>query len=138
MVAAAGNDNLDILHFPSERESKTLAVVSTDAADIKAPFSNFNRDAQVAAPGVDIYSAYPENRWALWSGTSFSTALVTGEAALLLQLNPKLNRTAMNTVITNSGVSIDSLNPAYARKLGRVRIDYLYAVNRILSGNRSR
>jgi tetratricopeptide (TPR) repeat protein len=85
-----------------------------------------------------FYSAYPENRWALWSGTSFSTALVTGEAALLLQLNPKLNRTAMNTVITNSGVSIDSLNPAYARKLGRVRIDYLDAVNRILSGNRSR
>jgi len=74
----------------------------------------------------------------LWSGTSFSTALVTGEAALLLQLNPKLNRSAMNTVITNSGVSIDALNPAYARKLGRVRIDSLDAVNRILSGNRSR
>lgn len=138
MVAAAGNDNLDILHFPSERESKTLAVVSTDAADIKAVFSNFNRDAQVAAPGVDVYCAYPENRWALWSGTSFSTALVTGEAALLLQLNPKLNRSAMNTVITNSGVSIDSLNPAYARKLGRVRVDYLAAVTRVLLGIRSR
>lgn len=135
MVAAAGNDNLDSLHFPAERKSKTLAVVSTDAADIKAAFSNFNRDAQVAAPGVDIYSAYPGNRWALWSGTSFSTALVTGEAALLLQLNPNLNRTAMNTVITNSGVSIDALNPAYAGKLGRVRIDYLDAVNRTLAGN---
>src|SRR5262252_6229917 len=117
MVAAAGNDNLDILHFPSERKSKTLAVVSTDTADIKASFSNFNRDAQVAAPGVGIYSAYPENRWALWSGTSFSTALVTGEAALLLQLNPGLDRSAMNTVMTSGGVNINNLNPAYRDKL---------------------
>ncbi|MGE0885466.1 MAG: S8 family serine peptidase [Blastocatellales bacterium] len=135
MVAAAGNDNLDNLHFPAERKSKTLAVVSTDAADLKAAFSNFNRNAQVASPGVNLYSAYPGNRWAIWSGTSFSTALVTGEAALLLQLNPNLNRTAMNAIITNSGVSIDALNPAYAGKLGRVRIDYLDAVNRTLSGN---
>jgi subtilisin family serine protease len=135
MVASAGNDNLDSLHFPAERKSKTLAVVSTDAADIKAAFSNFNRDAQAAAPGVDIYSAYPGGRWATWSGTSFSTALVTGEAALLLQLNPNLNRTAMNTVITNSGLNIDALNPGYAGKLGRVRIDYLDAVTRTLAGN---
>jgi len=135
-VASAGNDGLDSLQFPSDREGKTLAVVSTDAADIKAAFSNFNRDAQVAAPGVEIYSAYPENRWALWSGTSFSTALVTGEAALLLQLNPNLNLKAMNRVITKSGASIDALNPAYARKLGKVRIDYLDAVNRVLSGSR--
>lgn len=136
MVAAAGNDNLDSLHFPADRSSKTLAVTATNAVnDLKATFANFNKDVQVAAPGVNLYSAYPGNHWATWSGTSFSTALVTGEAALLLQLNPALNRSAMNTIITNGGVNIDALNPAYALKLGHVRIDYLDAVNRTLMGN---
>jgi subtilisin family serine protease len=135
MVAAAGNDNLNSLHFPAERKSKTLAVTSTDVRDLKAAFSNFNRDVQVSAPGVDLYSAYPGNRWAIWSGTSFSTALVTGEAALVLQLNPNLNRTAMNALMTNSGVNIDALNPAYAEMLGQVRIDFLDAVNRTLARN---
>lgn len=138
MVAAVGNDNLNSMHFPAVRNSKTLGVTSTDANDIKAAFANYNRDVQVSAPGVDLYSAYPGNRWALWSGTSFSTALVTGEAALLLQLNPNLNRTAMNTIITNSGVNIDALNPAYTRMLGQVRVDYLDAVNRTLTGNYKR
>lgn len=136
MVAAAGNDNLDTLHFPADRSSKTLAVTATNAInDIRAPFANFNKDVQVSAPGVNLYSAYPGNRWATWSGTSFSASLVAGEAVLLLQLDPTLNCTAMNSVITTAGVNIDALSPAYAQKLGRVRIDYLDAVNQILTGN---
>ncbi len=132
MVAAAGNDNNNTLHFPAERKNMTLAVTSTDANDIKAAFANYNRDTKVSAPGVNLYSAYPGGLWATWSGTSFSTALVTGEVALLLYLNPNLDRLAMNTLITNSGVSINSLNPAYIGLLGQVRIDYLDAVIRTL------
>ena len=134
MVAAAGNDNRETLHFPAKKKSKTLSVTSTDAADRKADFANFHEDVKVAAPGVDLYSAYPGNRWALWSGTSFSTALVTGEAALLLQVDPAFNRSLLNTIISNSGAAIDYLNPEYRRKLGRSRIDFLEAVNRALNG----
>lgn len=133
-VAAVGNDNVASLHFPSLRKAKAFGVASTNDNDTKAAFSNFGREVQVAAPGVNLYSAYPGNRWAYWSGTSFSTALVSGEAALLLQLNPKLNRSAMNTILTNSGVAINALNPTYAGKLGSVRIDFLSAVKRTLSG----
>jgi subtilisin family serine protease len=132
MVAAAGNDDANTLHFPAEKKNFTLAVTSTDANDLKAPFANYDRDTKVSAPGVDIYSAYPGGLWATWSGTSFSTALVTGEAALLLSLKPTLDRTMMNTVISSSGINIDALNPAYTGLLGRVRIDYLDAVNRAL------
>lgn len=132
-VAAVGNDNVEYLHFPAIRKSKTFGVASTNYNDTKAIFSNFGREVQVAAPGVNLYSAYPGNRWAYWSGTSFSTALVTGEAALLLQLNPNMNRASLSTIISSSGANIDSLNPAYAGKLGRVRIDYLQSINRTLS-----
>ncbi len=127
-VATVGNDNTNRLHFPSVRKTKTFGVTSINNNDTKAAFSNFGREAQAAAPGMNLYSAYPGNRWAYWSGTSFSTALVSGEAALMLQINPKLKRSSIGSIIHNSGVNIDRLNPAYASLLGR-RIDFLQAIN---------
>lgn len=130
-VASAGNDNENFLHFPAERTSKTFAVTSTDANDIRAPFANFDRDVMGSAPGVSLYSAYPGNKWAYWSGTSFSTALVSGQAALLLSIDPGLGRSRTSFIITSSGVNIDGLNPGYNRMLGR-RIDFLGAINQVL------
>jgi subtilisin family serine protease len=133
MVAAAGNDDLETLHFPGSRTNRTLAVTSTTDDDYKAAFANFHLDTQVAAPGVNIYSAYPGGQWAVWSGTSFSTPLVAGEAALLLALRPTWNSTTLNTAIKSSGINVDPLNPAYVLKLGQVRIDFLDAVNYALA-----
>jgi subtilisin family serine protease len=133
MVASVGNESQEIIHFPADVISRTLSVTSTTANDIKAPFANYHNDIYASAPGVLLYSAYPGGRWAWWSGTSFSTALVTGESAILLGLNPSLNFGDLSRIITNSGVNIDPLNPAYKRKLGR-RIDYLAAVNILRTG----
>jgi subtilisin family serine protease len=72
----------------------------------------------VAAPGVNLFSAYPGNRWGCWSGTSFSTPLVAGEAALLLSVRPNLSRANLNTIITSAGTNINSLNPNYVGQLG--------------------
>lgn len=132
MVAAAGNDNLDFLQFPGVVTNRTCAVVSTTAADLKAPFSNYNKNACVSAPGVALYSAYPGGNWAYWTGTSFSTALVSAEAAQMLALNPAIARSNVTQVISQSGVSIDGLNPAYNGKLGK-RMDYLSAINAFVS-----
>ena len=128
MVAAAGNDNANSIHFPASLGARTLSVTSTANNDVKAPFSNFDPNMNVSAPGVSVYSAYPGKAWAYWSGTSFSTALVSGEAALLLSLKPESTRTDLNGVIKGSGTNIDPVNPDHARQLGRVRIDYEAAV----------
>jgi len=127
MVAAGGNDNLDFLQFPGLIQSKTCAVISTTADDLKASFSNYNKDTCVSAPGVSLYSAYPGGNWAYWTGTSFSTALVSAEAAQLLAINPTISHSNVNQTISQSGISIDGLNPAYSGKLGK-RLDYLNAV----------
>ncbi|MDX2032206.1 MAG: S8 family serine peptidase [Blastocatellia bacterium] len=131
MVASAGNDNLNLVHFPAGVKSKALSVTSTTVGDRKAAFANYDVHVQAAAPGENLFSAYPGNRWAVWSGTSFSTALVSGEAALLLALDPYANRSRLNEVIRSSGVNINSLNAVYAGKLGR-RIDPLAAIRAIL------
>ncbi len=133
LIGAAGNDNANKIHFPAFR-SNVIAVTSTGAGDVKAPFANFDSAVDVSAPGVDIYSAYPGNRWAWWSGTSFSTPLVAGEAALLLSLNPSVNPGKLSNTITSSGVNPDRFNPSYKGKLGGVRIDYLAAVNAQIFG----
>lgn len=132
MVAAAGNESRDLLQFPADVPSKTLSVGATDGNDRKAAFSNFNRRLAAAAPGVQLYSAYPGGRWAWWTGTSFSTALVTAEAAQLLAIDRGQSRSNLNRIIVDSGVNIDGLNPAYSGKIGR-RIDYLAAVRLLLS-----
>jgi subtilisin family serine protease len=128
MVAASGNDNLDFLQFPSVVTNRICAVASTTADDLKAPFSNYNKNTCVSAPGVSLYSAYPGGIWAYWTGTSFSTALVSAEAAQMLALNPSIGHSNVTQIISQSGISIDGLNPSYNGKLGK-RMDYLNAVN---------
>lgn len=132
MVAAAGNDNQNAIHYPADEKSKTFSVTSVGNNDVKASFANYNTDIQSCAPGVSLYSAWPGGRWATWSGTSFSTALVTGQAALLLTVNPQANRSLLNQTIVNSGVNVNTQNPAFKGRLG-VRIDYLAAVNLMLT-----
>ena len=134
LISSAGNDNLDFLQFPGVVDSQTLSVGATTSDDRRASFSNYNQKIGVVAPGEQIYSAYPGGRWAYWSGTSFSTALVSAEAAQLLSLNPTLNRSNLGSLIKDSGVNIDSLNPGYSRKLGR-RIDFLRSVQLLQSRN---
>jgi len=131
MVASAGNDNLNTIQFPADTVSFILSVTSTTTNDIKAPFANYNSKMYAAAPGVSLYSAYPGDGWAWWSGTSFSTALVSGEAALLLSLNPRLKSETLNRIIILSGRNLDPLNPEYIHKLGR-RIDYRAAIAMLL------
>lgn len=131
MVAAGGNDNAGTLHYPASSIDRTLAVASTASDDRKASFSNYNLVVRASAPGADLYSAYPGNRWASWSGTSFSTALVTGEATLLLSINQSASQALLNQTISVSGINIDGLNPSYSGKLG-TRIDYRRAVEKML------
>jgi hypothetical protein len=128
MVASAGNANLEQVHYPAE-DDDVLAVTATNAwDDLKAPFANYGLAVDVSAPGAGIYSAYPGNRWAWWDGTSFSTALVSGEAALLLASNLAISRATLRHKITSYGEPLDAINNNYAGKLGSVRVDFRAAL----------
>lgn len=88
VVAAAGNAGRDDRrHFPS-RLSRVIGVAATDADDMKAPFSNYGSRVSLSAPGVGLVSTWLEQGYASWSGTSMATPLVSGAAALRLQLFP--------------------------------------------------
>lgn len=79
VVAAAGNDDHEHPAQVPAGEETTLAVASTDAADIKSDFSNYGGHVTLTAPGEAIASAMPGGLYAQTSGTSISTALVSGD-----------------------------------------------------------
>jgi subtilisin family serine protease len=129
VVAAVGNDSEELApQFPSSME-EVLAVAAIDLQDKKAPFSNFGNHVDVCAPGVKLISAYPGEReggYAVWSGTSFAAPLAAAEAALVLAVDPK--QPDVKRVIEESAGEIDSLNPGFAGKLGKGRMDPLKAL----------
>lgn len=130
LVAAAGNDNLERIHYPAAHGA-VLSVTSTETGDVRASFANYHTLVNVAAPGASLHSAFPGGGWAFWSGTSFSTALLAGEAALLIARQPSATNAHLKTTIQTSGTALDALNPDYVGKLGSVRVDFRQALDRL-------
>lgn len=127
VVAAAGNANSDLPHFPAANDG-VLGVASVDGSDIKSAFTNWGSWIGVSAPGEAVVSAFPGNAYASWSGTSMAAPLVAGQAALLKAIDPGLNGDDLIDVITRTAFNIDTLNPDWEQKLGAGRIDLLAGV----------
>lgn len=87
VVCAAGNEgdgNADVFEY--SYPASYIDVISVGAVDKKgvpAEFSNSNLVVDLVAPGVDIVSTYPNNQFAIMSGTSMAAPHVTGSLALL-------------------------------------------------------
>jgi thermitase len=94
VVAAAGN-NADQVSFPGSSPS-TISVGATtiDGTEL-AWFSSRISVTDLVAPGVAVftthYSEAEGNGYAVVGGTSFSTPIVTGTAALINSVNPDLD-----------------------------------------------
>lgn len=90
LVAAAGNDAVNRVSYPAAYDG-VIAVASVDAAGNHLYFSNRGKAVDVAAPGFAVVAAWPGGKNVEISGTSASTALVTGAMAALLSREPGLN-----------------------------------------------
>ena len=132
VVGAAGNLNTDAKQYPAA-EDCAIAVTSVNARDKKSSFANYGDWIGVAAPGENIYSTFPVDGYAWWSGTSMATPFVAGQAALLLGADPHLTLDEVGLLIGGTTDSLDRANPAYRSQLGEGRIDLLASLESLVN-----
>ncbi len=122
-ITAAGNGDADQIgdnndyaysshYYPSDFNlANIISVAATDKNDKLANFSNYGATSvDVGAPGVDIYSTYPNSTYQNESGTSMAAPHVAGLAGLIWGYKPQLNSSEVKNVILTTGDSLDSLN----------------------------
>ncbi len=112
LVAAAGNSGNsygtgDSVEYPA-RYSSVMAVAATDYYNDRAWFSSTGSALEIAAPGVDVYSTYPDNYYVYMSGTSMACPHVVGAAALVWSANPYLSNKQVRKKLVNSAQYLGS------------------------------
>ncbi|MGK7910222.1 MAG: S8 family serine peptidase [Synechococcus sp.] len=106
-IASAGNIAADSDRQPTYPGSygldNVITVAATDDRDRLAGFSNFGAQSiDLAAPGVNILSTLPGNRYGVLSGTSMATPHVTGVVSLLLAEFPTLSPAEIKQLLLDS------------------------------------
>ena len=122
VVASAGNNNVnnDLYRVYPSSYPRVLSVGAT-AKDSRrlASFSNYGKMVNVFAPGVDIITTAVNDEYtSSVSGTSFSTPLVSGVAALVKTRYPNISPDALREQIRLASENIDMENPGQAGQLG--------------------
>lgn len=122
IVASVANNGQRRDLFPASYHG-VIAVTATDMNDHRAPFADYASYVDLCAPGVDVVGLLPDGRFGQASGTSFSAAMVSGAAALVVRsLGPSWSSWQVRNALNGGAVDIGSLNAGFSGLLGAGRL----------------
>lgn len=121
IVQAAGNDGVQASNAGyfvniTNKDVRDRIMVIANAERLGfgnydlASDSNYGNRIDVAAPGTDIWSTMPNNKYDYKSGTSMAAPHVSGVAAMCFAINPSLSGAQVKAIIvkaaSESGVTV--------------------------------
>lgn len=117
VFVSAGNNGINENITPT---TSMIPISATDSNDAITSWSSYGSFVALAAPGVGIYTTSMGGAYQAWNGTSFSSPLTAGVAALMMSANPALD-----------GQTIENTLYATAVDLGAAGRDIYYGYGRV-------
>lgn len=120
IVNAAGNEAYDLdggkTVYPNDQLADNIefadnvitigALNDVYSGDLVAPFSNYGKsNVDVFAPGMEIWSTTPENKYRFLQGTSMAAPEVAGVAAMLRGYFPQFSAKQIKEILMQSGTT---------------------------------
>jgi len=131
LVAAAGNEGEEGVTYPA-KFPEVIAVAAIDENDNVASWSSKGPEVELAAPGVNVLSTIPNNRYAYYSGTSMACPHVSGTVGLMISkiLNKGGNYTVeyIRSILQTTADDIGPTGKDDASGYGVVRADKAVAL----------
>lgn len=88
LFMSAGNDGREFPDYPDY--TSFIGVGATESSNNRASFSSWGDYVDLTAPGVGIRTTYKDGGYVSYSGTSFSSPMTAGVAALMVAANPNI------------------------------------------------
>ncbi|WP_050183338.1 S8 family serine peptidase [Domibacillus robiginosus] len=128
IVGAAGNTGAPVsgsdssVEYPAKFES-VIAVSSIDQYDKIDRQSSLGKEIELAAPGVKIYSTYPDSDYTTSSGTSMAAPYVSGIAALYKEKYPEMTNKQLRALLQKNAKDLGAAGRDRYFGFGLVQVD---------------
>ena len=144
LIHAAGNDgensdeekNYPTRFYNDGKEAKNWIEVGASAwggEELVGSFSNYGKKTVAFfAPGVDVYSTVPGNKYKKESGTSMASPSTAGVAALIMSYFPELTAVEVKDVLMKSTRKFDNLQ-VQKPDGGKTKLDQLTITGGLLN-----
>lgn len=128
LVAAAGNAGTSAFSYPASY-SAVMSVAAVNSSKVRASFSQYNSQVEIAAPGVSVNSTYKNSTYSSLSGTSMASPHVAGVAALVWSQHRTCSaakiRAALNATAEDRGTAGRDTQYGWGIVRAKAAVDYL-------------
>jgi thermitase len=120
IFASAMNNGSNTPYYPAAC-TNVVAVSATTSSDTRASFSNYGNWVVISAPGESILTTTNGGGYGSWSGTSFSSPISAGVAALIMSANRSLTNTQVLDILRRNADDLGT--PGYDPYFGYGRVN---------------